>query len=60
MRYWIGFSITILLGSIAGGVCSYFIEPEVMRGLTSFIVGAMIGIIGYELTTAWADNDPYR
>lgn len=52
LKFLIGIFATILLGSMAGGL-SYFIDPGVMRGLTSLIIGAMIGIIGYELTSAW-------
>lgn len=54
LKFWLGFSITVLLGSISGGLTTYFIDPGVMRALTSFVIGAMIGIIGYELTSSWA------
>lgn len=59
MRYWIGLTITVFVG-LAAATIPYFIDPTILRALTSFVIGYIIGYNGAELTSRWAKNDPYR
>lgn len=56
MRYWIGFSTTIGLAMLSGHLTSYIIDPGFVSLLTSFILGAIIGVVGFELTKRWVND----
>lgn len=55
-KFLIGVSLIILLGSIAGGFCSLLFDPGWIRNLTSFLIGGIIGIVGWGLTEIWTDE----
>lgn len=56
MRYWIGFSSTIFLSGLFGYLTTYIMDPGTIRLLTSFVMGVIIGVVGYELTIRWANE----
>ena len=56
LKYWIGFSTTILLACLFGFFVNLVIETELIRFLTSFIGGGIIGIVGYKLTDRWSNE----
>lgn len=56
LRYWIGFSTTIGLAMLSGHLTSYIIDPGFVSLLTSFALGGIIGIVGFELTKRWVNE----
>lgn len=56
LRYWIGFSATVGLAMLSGHLTSYIVDPGFVSLLTSFILGAIIGIVGFELTKRWVNE----
>lgn len=56
LRYWIGFSLTIILAAGFGFFTKAFIDEPTISLLTSFIGGAIIGIVGFNLTRIWSSE----
>jgi hypothetical protein len=56
MKYLVGFTATIVLAMIVGHMTTYIMYPGTIRLLTSFILGAIIGIVGFNLTEKWVED----
>ena len=56
--YWFCLITSLILSAIVGHLTTYIMEPGIIRMLTSFGLGVIIGIVGYEVAKALDADTP--